>query len=81
MLLSRSTTRPCVIAATRRVSRIIGYLMGLSGLAYIVQGWIIGTEGFSAANSVSTLGGIVLIVVWTIWLLISAWRMKALRAG
>ncbi len=71
-----------VIVATRRVSRIIGYLMGLSGLAYIVvQGWIIGTEGFSAANAVPTLGGIVLIVVWTIWLLISAWRMKALRGG
>jgi hypothetical protein len=65
-----------VIAATGRIPRIIGYLMGLSGLAYLVQGWIIGTEGFSAANSVPTLAGIALTVAWTVWLLISAWRMK-----
>jgi hypothetical protein len=70
-----------VIVATRRVSRIVGCLMALSGLAYIVQGWIIGVEGFSAANAVPTLSGIVLIAVWTIWLLISAWRMKAVRGG
>jgi hypothetical protein len=65
-----------VIAATGRISRIIGYLMGLSGLAYLVQGWIIGTEGFSAVNSVPTLAGIALTVAWTVWLLIGAWRMK-----
>lgn len=63
-----------VIAATRRLSRVIGALMGLSGLAYIAQGWIIGTEGFAAANAVPTLAGIALIVVWTVCLLISAWR-------
>jgi hypothetical protein len=70
-----------VIVATRRVSRVVGYLMALSGLAYLVQGWIIGAEGFSAANAVPTLSGIVLTVVWSVWLLISAWRMKAVRGG
>ena len=63
-----------VVAATARVLRLVGYLMGLSGLAYLVQSWILATEGFSAANNVPTLTGIVLILVWTVWLLISAWR-------
>ena len=69
-----------VILATGRISRTIGILMGLSGVAYLVQGWIIGAEGFAAANAVPTLFGIVLTVVWTVWLLISAWRLKE-RAG
>ena len=49
--------------------------MGLSGLAYLAQGWVIGSEGFSATNSVPTLVGIVATLVWSIWLLISALRM------
>lgn len=63
-----------VIVATRRLSRVLGGLMGLSGLAYIAQGWIIGTEGFAAANALPTLAGIALVLVWAVWLIISAWR-------
>ncbi|MDQ0673148.1 hypothetical protein QFZ36_000709 [Pseudarthrobacter siccitolerans] len=73
-----------VIAARRPVSRIIGLLMALSGLAYLAQGWIIGEVGFSAINSLPTLTGIVATVIWTIWLAVSAWRMKgamAVKAG
>jgi hypothetical protein len=66
-----------VIAATRQVSRVIGYLMALSGVAYLAQGWIIGAEGFASANTWPTLAGIVATVAWTVWLLISALRMKA----
>ena len=65
-----------VIVWTARTSRPIGYLMGLSGLAYIVQGWVIGSEGFSATNNAPTLLGIILVLAWSIWLLIIAWRMK-----
>ncbi|MFF2032544.1 hypothetical protein [Arthrobacter sp. NPDC058192] len=65
-----------VVVAARRVSRVIGYLMALSGLAYLGQGWIVGAEGFSAANTIPTLAGIVLILVWSLWLLISAWFGK-----
>ena len=54
-----------VIVLARGISRGIGILMGLSGLAYVAQGWVIGAEGFSAANAVPTLSGIVLTVVWT----------------
>ncbi|WP_457950362.1 hypothetical protein ACTAQI_07155 [Pseudarthrobacter sp. alpha12b] len=65
-----------VVAATHHVSRMIGYLMALSGLSYLAQGWIIGASGFSAANSLPTLVGIVAIVAWTVWLFVSALRMK-----
>lgn len=65
-----------VIAATRSVHALIGYLMGLSGLPYVLQGWVIGAEGFSPANALPTLAGIVLILAWTIWLLAAAWRLK-----
>jgi hypothetical protein len=66
-----------VVAATPHIPRAIGYLMGLSGVAYMVQGWIIGAEGFAAANRWPTLFGIVVTVAWTVWLLVSALRMKA----
>jgi hypothetical protein len=65
-----------VIAWTARAPRPVGYLMALSGLAYLVQGWILGSEGFSANNSIPTLGGYVLVLAWTVWILIFAWRMK-----
>lgn len=61
-----------VVVAARRISPLIGYLMALSGLAHLAQGWIIGAEGFSPANSLPTLSGIVLILVWSVWLLVSA---------
>jgi hypothetical protein len=62
-----------VVVGARRVSRLIGYLMALSGLAYLAQGWTVGAEGFSPANTVAILAGIVLILVWSVWLLVSAW--------
>lgn len=65
-----------VIVLARGIPRGIGVLMGLSGLAYVAQGWVIGAEGFSAANTVPTLSGIVLTAVWSVWLLIFAWRMR-----
>lgn len=64
------------IISTGRIHRAIGYLIGLSGLAYIAQGWVLGAEGFSAANTIPTLLGIVSILAWTLWLLIIAWRSK-----
>jgi hypothetical protein len=66
-----------VIVWTARVPRPIGYLMGLSGLAFIVRGWVIGTEGFSVPSlMVPTILGDLLWLAWSIWLLIVAWRMK-----
>jgi hypothetical protein len=65
------------IALRGGIPRPIGYVMALSGLCYIVQGWIIGSSGFSSANRIPTLLGIALIVIWTVWLLIAALRTKS----
>lgn len=65
-----------VIVWTARVPRPIGYLMGLSGLAFIVLSWLVGTRGFTSANNIPSQAGYALLFVLTIWLLIIAWRMK-----
>jgi hypothetical protein len=64
------------VALSARLPRAIGYLMGLSGLGYIVQGWVIGSEGFSGTDTFAILGAYVLILAWTIWLVVAAWRTK-----
>lgn len=65
-----------VIVWTGRTPRPIGYLMGLSGFTYIVQGFVLGSEGFSGSNTAPQLLAYLLILAWTIWLLIIAWRTK-----
>ncbi len=67
-----------VIVWTARVPRPIGYLMGLSGLAFIVLGWVVGTEGFrgTPTHAVPTDAGYGFLFVLSIWLLIVAWRRK-----
>jgi len=65
-----------VIVGTARVPRLIGYLMGLSGLTYLVQGWILGSEGFLATNTIPQLLAYLFVFAWSIWLLILVWRMK-----
>jgi hypothetical protein len=66
------------IIRTARVPRLIGCLMALSGLLYIVQGAVLGSQGFSEANSAPQLLAYLLILIWSTWLLISAWRTERL---
>ena len=65
-----------VIVWTARIPRPVGLLVGLTGIAYMAQGFVTGSEGFSANNSVPTLLAYALWLVWSIWLLIVAWRSK-----
>jgi hypothetical protein len=65
-----------VIVWTARVPRLIGYLMGLSGLAFTVLGWLVGTRGFTSADTVPTDAGYGFLFALTIWLLIVAWWRK-----
>ena len=70
-----------VIVGTATIARSIGYLMGLSGLAYVALGWVLGTAGFSAGATLPTLVGYILVLAWSLWLVIYAWRMpKAVSA-
>ncbi len=65
------------IVWTARITRPIGFVMGLIGLAFIVVGWLEGTEGFSATYGViESITYFLLLPAWSIWLLIAAWRMK-----
>lgn len=48
--------------------RSIGSLIGVSGIAYITQGWIAGTEGFSTAQSIWIVTGWALGIIWMGWL-------------
>lgn len=61
---------------TAGIPRPIAYLMGASGLAYLVQGWVVGVEGFSGTHTILILVAWVLTLAWMIWLLIVAWRMR-----
>ncbi len=66
------------IVWTARVPRPIGYLMGVSGLGFIVLGWVVGTEGFrgTPTHVVPTDVGYGFLFVLSIWLLIVAWWRK-----
>lgn len=61
------------ILTTDRLSAGVGYLMGLSGVAYLAQGWIAGTEGFTSLQSIAIVLGWLLSVAWMIWLAVAAW--------
>jgi len=62
------------VAWTAWIPLPIGVLMGLSGVVYLVQGWVVGAEGFSQALSFEIVLAWVLSLVWMIWLFIVAWR-------
>ena len=67
-----------VIVGTARVPRAIGYLMGLAAIPNLVQSWVVGNEGFSVPLLAGTLSAVALplMLAWSIWLLIVAWRMN-----
>jgi hypothetical protein len=50
--------------------------MGLSGLTYLAQSWVVGSEGFSQTMSIAIVLAWVLDVAWMIWLVVVAWRMQ-----
>lgn len=59
------------------VPRLIGWLMMLSALAYFAQGWVAGTDGFTAAQSIAIVAAWVLCVGWMTWLGVHAWGESA----
>lgn len=61
--------------------RPIGYLMALSGLTWLAQGWVVGSEGFSPKMSIAIVLAWVLDLAWMIWLLVISRRMPASDPG
>jgi hypothetical protein len=64
------------VVRTAWVPRPIGYLMGLCGVMYLVQGWVVGSEGFSPTMSIAIVLTELLDVAWMVWLVVVAWRMQ-----
>jgi hypothetical protein len=57
----------------------IAYLMGVSGVTYLLQGWVLGSEGFSATEGYAIVAAFALDLVWMTWLVLMAWRMNGSR--
>ena len=64
------------VVRTAWVPRPIAYLMGLSGLTYLAQGWVLGSEGFSPTHTILIVLAWALGLAWMIWLVVVAWRMQ-----
>jgi hypothetical protein len=60
------------VGRTAGLPRPVAYLMGLSGLAYLAQGWVAGTDGFTRAHDVLIVLAWVLNLAWMIWLAVVA---------
>jgi hypothetical protein len=63
------------LVRTASIPRPIAYLIGLSGLVYLVQGWVAGAEGFSPTQSITIVLAWVLSLAWMIWLALVARRL------
>jgi hypothetical protein len=63
------------IVRTVRMPRPFAYLIGLSGLTYLVQGWVAGSGGFSQQHTTAIILVEILNAAWMIWLLVVAWGM------
>ncbi len=65
------------IVSTARIPAPIGLLVGLYGIAYIWNGWVVGSQGFyPPALQIPVMSAPVINVVMIVWLLIIAWRRR-----
>jgi len=68
------------VVRTSRLPRPIAPLMALAGLTYLTQGWVVGTSGFSQAESLAILAGYAVDLAWMTWLAVAA-RRDAVRTS
>jgi hypothetical protein len=66
------------VVVSARTPRPIGFIMALSGVAYLAQGFVVGAEGFSSNGTVPGLAAFVFDLAWMIWLVIVAWQKSSL---
>ena len=65
------------VARAARIPRPIAPLMALAGLTYLVQGWVVGSDGFSQTESLAIVASYVLNLAWMGWLAVAAVRKPA----
>jgi hypothetical protein len=59
---------------TGTIPRVVPYLIGLTGIAYIAKGWVGGADGFNSTHSIFIILSWVLSLAWMIWLIVITWR-------
>jgi hypothetical protein len=64
-----------IVVRKALLPRPITYVMGLAAIAYLVQGWHAGIEGFSPTHTSAIVAGEVLNGVWMTWLLVVGRRI------
>jgi hypothetical protein len=64
------------VLRTGWLPRLIALLMGLTGLTYLVQGWVVSSQGFSQTMSIAIVLAEAIGAVWMIWLVVIAWRTQ-----
>jgi hypothetical protein len=69
------------VGRTAGLPRPVAYLMGLSGLTYLAQGWVAGTDGFTRTHDVLIVLAWVLNLAWMIWLAVVARRAQDLESA
>jgi hypothetical protein len=69
------------VGRTAWVPRPIAYLMGLSGLIFLAQGWVAGADGFTRTHDVLIVLAWVVNLVWMIWLVVVARRVHDVEHG
>jgi len=68
-----------LVRVMKRAGLSIGmaFLIGVSGLALLAQGWIAGTEGFTSAQSLAIVIGWAASLAWMVWFAMTAWSTIA----
>lgn len=79
MGLALTTLVPVMKRAGLRMG--MAFLIGVSGLALLAQGWIAGTEGFTSAQSLAIVIGWAASLAWMVWLAMTAWSTTAKEAS
>jgi hypothetical protein len=69
------------IGQTAWLPRPVAYLMALSGLTYLAQGWVAGTDGFTHTHDMLIVLAWVLNLAWMIWLAVVARRAQDLESA
>ena len=65
-----------IVVLTAKLPPSIGFLMAPSGLGFIAVGWLVGTRGFTASNTVPIDTGYGFLFLAMILVLIHSWTAE-----
>lgn len=66
-----------LIVWTAQVPRPVGYVLGITGAAYLALGWIVGVAGLAPQGVIPSYVAEIAPLVVSLYLLITAWRMRS----